>query len=278
MKNLTIAIVFALFSTIVPLEMAQKAVAQDVAAGKVDTENNAQLSDESQGKESNTLRVRINKDSEGDATADESSDVVVELNGEELEEAEDQIREAVEKLTDLFGESFGAELTIELDELSDHDKRKLGRKIAKVMDDDGITISSDGHGMGAGEVVVALVAVSFTLGLPIIILLLVLIFRHKKRRQMLDLAQTYVNSDTPMPSHVMAEFGAGMSSDQRLRSGLSYTCIGIALALMLGILGDPKSAAIGLIPIGIGVSRLLFWKFENKQPAESNTNGLSLGE
>lgn len=270
MKNLTIAIAFALFSTVVPLEMAQNAVAQDTVSAEAANEGE---------KDSNTLRVSINRDDdEQAASGDDSSNVRVEINGEQLEVAEDQIQEAVDKLSDLFGESFGAELTIELDELSDHEKRKLGRKIARVMEDDGLSFNADSHGMGAGQVLIALVAISFTLGLPVIILLLVLIFRQKKRRQMLDLAQTYVNSETPMPAHVMAEFGANMSSNQRLRSGLTLTCVGLALALMLGILAEPEVAAVGLIPVGLGVSRLLFWRFENKPDTSADQASLNLGE
>jgi hypothetical protein len=97
---------------------------------------------------------------------------------------------------------------------------------------------------------------------------LVFLFVQKKRRQMMDLAAMYIKADRPMPEHVMSEFGSGMSGNKRLRSGLHYTLVGLAIVIFLAAVADGEVATLGFIPMAIGLARIIYWKLDNKNSDE----------
>lgn len=244
MKNLIFAVAFTLLSLFLPLGLAQLALAQN-AAPKHAPEVQAPVSPESV--------TANNSEPEG---------IVVNLSdNEEVEQAEEEITEVIEKLSEVFGESFGTELKLELNALSDHEKKQLSDKVSGLFNREPIHISDD-H-LGVGKVLIALVAISLTLGLPVIILLVLLISGHRKRRQLADLVGTYIAANQAIPEHVMAEFGNGMSGNKRLRSGLQLLFVGAALAIFLGVVAEPKLATIGLIPMAMGAARLIYWKYDS---------------
>jgi cadmium resistance protein CadD (predicted permease) len=67
----------------------------------------------------------------------------------------------------------------------------------------------------------------------------------------------------------MSEFGSDSGKNSTFRSGLTFTLVGIALAIFLGVVEDWEAATIGLIPIGIGIARLVSWKYNHGFPEES---------
>lgn len=245
MKNLIVAFAFTAFSLTLPMVLAQQAAAQEVEA---ETSTSVQESDDG------VQREVIEEESR--------SGVVINYDTD----ADDEIQETIDSFSSILGESIGRELRVELNSLSDRDKEKLSRQLKKAFDSDGIRVS--GGGIGAGEVIIALVAICLTLGLPVIILVVILIYSHKKRRQMSDLANTYIAAEQPMPEHVMAEFGSGMSGNKRLRSGLSFLFVGAALALFFGVVADPDLATLGLIPMAIGAARLIYWKIDTSNKTD----------
>lgn len=231
MKKLIVSIAFAAFSLGFPLVIAQAA---------------AQETDSS---------IEINT-----TESEPSSSVDVEIQGLDADQ-EDRVREAVEGLGKVFGDQVKAEIEVELRDLSDEERRKLGHKLDNMFGGD--HISFDTGGLGFAEAIVAITAICLTLGLPVIILLVVFIFAQKKRRQMMELAGLYVKADQPVPPHVMSEFGTGMSAAKRLRTGLQFVLVGIALLAILGTIGD-EAAVFALIPIAIGLARIIYWRYESK--------------
>lgn len=177
------------------------------------------------------------------------------------EEQEDRVQDVVEGLGKIFGDQVKAEIEVELKDLSAKERQQLGNKLEDVFEGNHISFGSDG--LGFGESLVAITAICLTLGLPVIILLVVFIFAQKKRRQMMELAGLYVKADQPVPPHVMAEFGTGMSAPKRLRTGLQFLFVGIALLAVLGTVGG-DAAVFALIPIAIGLARIIYWRYENK--------------
>ena len=118
------------------------------------------------------------------------------------------------------------------------------------------------HETSAGEVLVATVAIVFTLGMPILILSLVLLFAHRRRKQKMELVKTYIDANQTVPEHVLAEFDNPASS--HLSSGVKWVGIGLGVALTIAILADNYSlVALGLIPLFIGLGRLVLWKLED---------------
>ena len=196
-------------------------------------------------------------------TTNESS-VSVEIDGVSADQ-EDSIREAIESVGEVLGENVQAKLEVELSDLDKLERKEVLEALASLRDRDSFSFNS--HGVGLGETVVAITAICLTLGLPVIILLLVLIFAAKKRRQMMELAGMYIKADQPLPEHVISEFGSGMNAEKRLRTGVQLFLIGIAVTIVLGTYAG-EAATLGLIPIAIGLARIIYWRHERKNSTE----------
>ena len=139
MKNLIVAFAFTTFSLMLPMVLAQQAVAQEV---------DAEVSTEVQETSDVGEREVVEEDGR--------SSVVINFDSDDTRRDDDEIQEAIDEISNIFGDNIGRELKVELSALSDRDKEKLSRKLEKVFDGDGIHVS--GGGIGAGEVIIALVA------------------------------------------------------------------------------------------------------------------------
>ena len=234
MKNLIIAITFTVFSLALPLTMAQQVVDKEAVAAAV--------------KQAPKL------DSEKDG-------LTITIDMKDAEEAEKEIEHAVKVLKKVLGEEIGGELESELEALDDDERDELRELFRE-------RVFSKGSGMGGGEFVIALVAICLTLGLPIIILVAVLFFGHRKRKQKMELISAYLAANQPVPEFVMTEFGGNTKGGAGLRSALTLTLVGAALCIFFLVVGAKEAAALGLIPIGIGIARLASLKYE--QNAESS--------
>lgn len=237
MKKLILNFAFTVFCVTVPLVMAQNAA-------------QAQDNEES-------VTISVSAENSTDNGDDGKHRIVIDVDNDQ---ARDRIERVVEELGKVFGDKFSSELEVELKSMSDSDREELEGLLEELFGGKGVHF--DTGGMGAGETFIALTALCLTLGLPVIILILVLLFGQRKRRQMMDLAAMYIKADQPMPEHVMSEFGSGNSGKQRLRSGLQYTLVGIALIAILANLADGGVATLGLIPMAIGLARLIYWKLD----------------
>lgn len=208
-----------------------------------------------------------------DAIKLEVSDTVIEDSGAERDglsvsinigddesSADEKLRNAANKLSKVFGEEFGQEMQLELDGMSERDKQKVVKALST-----GFSIDSgDSNGMSISQSVIAFTAIVLSLGMPIIIVLLVLIFAYRKRRQKMDLVRTYLDAGKDVPEDVLAEFSSGGTNS--LKSGITPLAIGAGMIAASFILdGATPLAAIGLIPLFIGLARLAYWKFESKE-------------
>ena len=250
MKNLIVAITFAMFSLTLPLSMAQQVVETDSAV-EVDAQE---------------VETKIEKDGKR---------IVIDINTNEAGDAEDEIRDVIESVHEIFGEELGRELANELEGLDEDDRKELKHKLKKVFGENTIHIGDGEGGIGFSEFLIAMTAIVFTLGLPVIILVLVLVFSNRKRKQKMQLISSYLEADQPVPAHVMAEFGSDTGTNSTFRSGLTLTLVGLAIAIFLGVVEDWETATLGLIPIAIGVARLVSWKYGNDQnngPSQNDSN------
>ena len=258
MKNLIVAVSFATFSLGLPYAMAQQAVDQNT----VDTEKVTVTAGESAGSNSVGQEIDIGK-----------RRIVIDIDTNEARDAEDEIREAISTVRELLGDEIGTELETEIGNLSDDERDKVRLKLKKVFGDNGLTVGGkdgihfgdSGGGIGFSEFLIAMTAIVFTLGLPVIILVLVLVFSNRKRKQKMAVISSYLEADQPVPEFVMAEFGGNSAATSSFRSGLTFLFVGIAIFIFLGIQEGLGAAALGLIPIGIGIARLVSWKYDTDQ-------------
>lgn len=250
MRNILVAVSFATFSLGLPYAMAQQTV------------DSASATDEQ------TEVTRNFEDDRGNRR------IVIDINTDEVREVEDELREVVEGVRKIFGDNIGSELASEIDDLNDEEREKVRSKLKDVFGDsggfnvggkDGIRIGGDRRGIGFSEFMIAMTAIVFTLGLPVIILVLVLVFSNRKRKQKMAVISSYLEADQPVPEFVMAEFGGNSAATSSFRSGLTFLLVGIAISIFLGIEDGLGAATLGLIPIGIGIARLVSWKYDNDQ-------------
>ena len=239
MKNLTVALIFAMLSLTLPLTMAQQ-VADIEPVIEVESESETRI--ENDGKR-----------------------IVIDIKTGDAKYAEEELREVMQTVSEIFGERIGAELTSELDNLDADDRNELQRELRKVFHKGNFHISSDDSGGLGGfpQFLIAMTAIILSLGLPVIILVLVLVYRNKKRKQKMELISNYLEAGQTVPEHVMAEFASDANNNSLFRGGVTFTIVGVAIAIFLGVAEGLEAATLGLIPIAIGVSRLISWKFDD---------------
>jgi hypothetical protein len=235
MKNLLFAVLFTVFSLCLPLTMAQQVVA-------------------------NETEVAV-------TTAEEDDGFTVRIDLGDAQEAEEDIEQAVLIVKKILGKEAANELKTELKDLNEDEREELrdlfSGKAFHIGD-------GDSGGLGFGEFMIAMTAIIFSLGMPIIILALFLYFGHRKRKQKMELISSYLAANQPVPEHVMADFGSDANANSPFRSGLTLTLVGIAIVIFFLGVGASEAAALGLIPVGIGLARLISWKYDQ---GNSNSNG-----
>ncbi|GHA15841.1 hypothetical protein GCM10008090_26830 [Arenicella chitinivorans] len=227
MKNTLTTFSLALMMSISSFAFAQAADNQGVVEQSVETTVN--LKDED-GK----LRIGIEIDGDEELTSDEK-----------FAAARKAIREN-------FGEEVVNDLEADISRLSNEDKEKIVKAI-----EDGITFDLNGSDMPVGAVIVATLAVLLIFGMPVFIVLLVLWFGHKKRRQRVELVNRFLDSGKEVPPEVLHTID--VDGGNSLRRGIMLTGIGAGIVAAFNVVGDSDIAGFGLIPLFIGIARLVYW-------------------
>ena len=176
--------------------------------------------------------------------------------------------ERIEEVTDLiteFNAEVGQELKSELSSLSDEDKEKLVEELSR-----GFRFSPDVEQMPIGVVLIAVPAVVLIFGMPLFLLLALLGAGHRKRKQKMELVELYIKNERDIPEHVVSALDNGGSASS-LKSGLTLTAVGIGLVVALNVVGASEAAGFALIPMFLGIARLIFW-FLVERKVESKTD------
>lgn len=167
--------------------------------------------------------------------------------------------ESIEKLTavvrKLAGDEVANEVVIELNGLSESEKAEVAEAIR-----DGLSFKSDDIPGWVG--VVAIVAVVLFFSVLVILPIAFFIYGSRKRRQKMNLIQVYLDSGRDVPPQVLNSFGSGVGS---FRSGLMLTGAGFGIVAAFNAAGEPSIGALGLIPLFIGIAKLLYWMFEERK-------------
>lgn len=176
--------------------------------------------------------------------------------------------ERIEEVTDLIAEfnaEVGQELKSELSSLSDEDKEKLVEELSK-----GFRFSPDVEQMPIGVVLIAVPAVVLIFGMPLFLLLALLGAGHRKRKQKMELVDLYIKNERDIPEHVVSALDNGGSASS-LKSGLTLTAVGVGFVVALNVVGASVVAGFALIPMFLGIARLIFW-FLVERKNESKTD------
>jgi hypothetical protein len=146
----------------------------------------------------------------------------------------------------------------EWDDLDEADKKDILETIKEI--ESGIEVDIDTD-TSATEAIVAIVAIMFTLGSPILIIGTILYYKHRKRRQRNALIEKFLDSGQEVPAEIMESADL---ANNTLSRGIRLTAIGLGLYIFLGSFIGWDIATVALIPLCIGIARIIIWKLSDK--------------
>ncbi|MFT6408014.1 MAG: hypothetical protein ACJAQ6_001430 [Arenicella sp.] len=173
--------------------------------------------------------------------------------------------DSIVRLVSKFDEEAGKELELELGNLSDDEKAELFDAL-----NDGIKIDGDFGNFPIGVVFIALPAVILIFGMPLFLLIALLAAGNRKRKQKMEIVDLYIKSDRDIPEHVITALDNGGSASS-LKSGLTLTAVGFGVVAAFNVVGADEVAGFGLIPMFLGIARLIFW-FLVERKVETKTD------
>ena len=150
----------------------------------------------------------------------------------------------------------------EWDQLDESEQEQILEALEQI--ETGVEIDIDHSGFGPGKVLVSIVAILSTLGMPFIIIGLILFYKHRKRRQRDLLISKFIDAGKDVPVEILQGSDGSDEPQGNFQRGIMLTGIGVGLLLFLGILTGWDVASVALIPIFIGLARLLIWKLSSK--------------
>ena len=146
----------------------------------------------------------------------------------------------------------------EWDQLDESEQEEILEALEQI--ESGVEIDIDHSGFGPGKVLVAVVAILSTMGMPFIIIGLILFYKHRKRRQRDLLISKFIDAGKDVPVEILQGNSESGTPKGNLQRGVMLTGIGIGLYLFLGLLIGWDIASVALIPLFIGLARIVIWK------------------
>ncbi len=190
------------------------------------------------------------------STNDEDVDLKVDVS---IEHEDLSDKETLEKITNVVrkvaGDDVANEIVIEVKGMSDEEKAEMAEAIRK-----GIKFNT--NEIPDGVAAIAITAVVFFLITPLFILIVVFVYGARKRRQKMEIIQVYLDSGKDVPQQVLNTFD---NSGGSFRSGLMYTAVGLGIVAAFNAANNSSTGALGLIPLFIGIAKLVYWMFEERK-------------
>ncbi len=170
-------------------------------------------------------------------------------------DAQESLERVADLVRDIAGDDVAGEVLVELEGLSASEKAELVDALRK-----GAKIKKDNIPGWVG--VVAILGVILIFGTPILVLIAVFVYIARKRRQKMNIIQVYLDAGKDVPPELLRTFDNGGNS---FRSGLTLTFIGLGILFAFSAANASSVGALGLIPMFIGISKLLYWYVEERK-------------
>ena len=128
----------------------------------------------------------------------------------------------------------------------------------------------DIDGDSSAESIIAIIAV---FGLPLFLLVAVLYYKHRKRMVKVALIKDYLDAGKDVPAEVLVAINGGEpdAPADSFQSAVRNIALGAGLFLFLGLLIDWDLAAVALIPLFIGIGKLIVWRI-NRNATEQQAD------
>jgi len=187
--------------------------------------------------------------------------------GEDEETSEEHVFisiDGVDKDITAISTIFNKLIETEWDDLDDAEKEEILETLKEIEAGIEVEVDVDSSGPSATEAIIAIVAIMFTIGSPILIIGTILYYKHRKRRQRNALIEKFLDSGQEVPAELMESGDLADNSSNTLSRGIKLTAIGLGLFIFLGSLIDWDIATVALIPLCIGIARIVIWKLSDK--------------
>lgn len=106
---------------------------------------------------------------------------------------------------------------------------------------------------------------------PVAILLLALLFfryREKQQRLYNERLQRFLEAGQPIPEELLQNEVKESTPTQYLNRGMTWLGLGIGLGIFLGLMAGWEVASLALVPIGLGIAKLVSWKLAARLPQD----------
>jgi hypothetical protein len=164
----------------------------------------------------------------------------------------------------ILSETFIKLIETEWSDLEEAEKEKILEALKEIEAGIEVDIYDDSSDTSATDAIIAIVAIMFSLGSPILIIGIILYYKHRKRRQHNALIEKFLDSGQEIPTEILASGDLADSSSNTLSRGIKLTAIGLGLYIFLGSLIGWDIATVALIPLFIGIARIVIWKLSDK--------------
>jgi hypothetical protein len=164
----------------------------------------------------------------------------------------------------ILSETFSKLIETEWYDLEEAEKEKILEALKEIEAGIEVDIYDDSSDTSATDAIIAIVAIMFSLGSPILIIGIILYYKHRKRRQHNALIEKFLDSGQEIPTEILASGDLADSSSNTLSRGIKLTAIGLGLYIFLGSLIGWDIATVALIPLFIGIARIVIWKLSDK--------------
>ena len=196
-------------------------------------------------------------------------------NGNSNSESQTNTHDDFDSEVALIVDEVIGELKAEWKDLDQEERQEVKDALRSLREGINITIPDSFSFGGLSSVIVPIFAILFTFGSPVLVIGLLLLFSYRKRRQRDALVAKFIDAGKDVPPEVLATFNDNAVSGNNLQRGLILSGIGSGLFLFLGMLVGWGVASVALIPLCIGIARLLIWKLSEQQaeiePRNNNT-------
>jgi len=150
----------------------------------------------------------------------------------------------------------------EWDDLTQDEKEQIQSALNEIEEGIEIDVATK---TGFFYAILAIMAVGFTVGLPVIVIAIILYYKHRKRRQRDAVIEKFINSGKDVPAELLASWELNPDrSDSRLYQGIKLTAVSLGLYLFLHFSVGTDVALIAVIPLFLGIARLIIWKISQK--------------
>ena len=204
-----------------------------------------------------------------------SNDIASNGNGNSNSESQTNTHDDFDSEVALIVDEVIGELKAEWKDLDQEERQEVKDALRSLREGINITIPDSFSFGGLSSVIVPIFAILFTFGSPVLVIGLLLLFSYRKRRQRDALVAKFIDAGKDVPPEVLATFNDNAVSGNNLQRGLILSGIGSGLFLFLGMLVGWGVASVALIPLCIGIARLLIWKLSEQQaeiePRNNNT-------